>query len=73
MKVVLVVGRVLDDRGRTPESEALVDEDVLRAGSDEAVDKVLRERPIHMVRAGRCAQAPVAARVVDVHASRPFW
>ena len=67
MKVVLVVGPVLDDRGRTPQSEAAVDEDVLRAGGDEAVDEVLRERPIDLVQPGRGAQASVLARVVDVN------
>ena len=62
-----MVGRKhLDDRGRPAQAGVRPDEDLRRAGRDEAVDQVLRERPVDLTRNCRRALAPIAPWVVDV-------
>jgi hypothetical protein len=48
VKVIPVVGPVLDHSGRPTESEPRVHEDALCDSADEAVDEVLCKRPIDL-------------------------
>ncbi len=62
-----MVGRQhLDDRRRAAQAGVRPDEDLRRAGGDEAVDQVLRERPVDLTRKPRRELAPIAPWVVDV-------
>ena len=66
MHVVVVVRSLADDPGRAGEPGPRADEDHLGPRLQEAVDEVLRERPVDLARRGGFPLAAVPARVVDV-------
>ena len=63
MHVVLVAGVRDDDARGAVQPGRVADEDHLRAGCDEAVDEVLRERVVDLVLSNRCAELPVESRL----------
>ena len=64
--MVVVHRQHLHDSPRAAQAGVRSDEDSNRTCTDEAVDEVLRERPVDLRRRVRRPLTPVAARVVDV-------
>jgi hypothetical protein len=66
VQVVVVVDQVLHDRAAPVQAHPRPDEHVLRAGTDEAVDEVLRERSVDEPRRVGAQLAVIGARIQDV-------